>query len=151
MSSAETAPTRDESMTPTSIATEHLTQLRANIEAWRSGELDYLAFSDLQQATWAQIRSCGPEIEKAVRLALLEVRPIALVKWMRAGAPRTVDAQPRFATLFRGRVFHIALERSLAGALILHVAPTTEATSRQASSRSSISSPSSSSTAAMRP
>jgi len=52
-----------------------LKELRDNMEAWHSAEIDYATFTACHRDTWHAIRQAGPEIESGVMRALCDQLP----------------------------------------------------------------------------
>ena len=60
-------------------ATQFVTDLRDNVDAWYDGRIDYDAFTARQRTTWDAIRDAGPAVEERVHRALRdEMRPANL-------------------------------------------------------------------------
>lgn len=51
-------------------ATQFVANLRANVDAWYDGRIDYDAFTARQRTTWEAIRAAGPVVEERVLRAL---------------------------------------------------------------------------------
>ncbi len=53
-----------------SMKARFLTRLRSNVEAWRTGEIDYATYTECQRDTVQAIQAAGPEVVTAVILTL---------------------------------------------------------------------------------
>lgn len=112
-------------MEPSFFATGFLGQLRSNVEAWRSCEIDYIDFAERQQTIWCQIAECGLGVEAAVFLSLEQVKPHALARQMTIHAPieRAPNAGLFQLPAFLLRRYYLTSEATVCGDQILRATP----------------------------
>ncbi len=53
-----------------STATRFLAQIQRNVESWRTGEIDFVTFTESQRDAWCGIRAAGRHVEAEVLRAL---------------------------------------------------------------------------------
>ena len=56
-------------------AHEHHAAIRANVDAWYAGEIDYPTFSERASALHAEARHDGPEVDDALRDLIVAALP----------------------------------------------------------------------------
>jgi len=87
-----------------------LKELRDNMDAWHSAEIDYATFTACHRGTWQAIREAGPEVESEVMRALCDQLP---------PVPELAGPRPEISR-YRGRIDRARVEcpRTRANVLI---------------------------------
>jgi hypothetical protein len=105
-----------------STATRFLTQIRRNVESWRSGEIDYVTFTESQRETWTGIHAAGRHVEAEVLRALTGAARVADVLLLDDAQQRTVHLRlHRPAGLPPPRLYCGVVARTAAGSPVLRV------------------------------
>jgi hypothetical protein len=105
-----------------SMATQFVTQIRQNLESWRTREIDYPTFTELQRDTWAAIQAAGREVAADVLRMLVGSVGVADVLLLADDHHRTTQVTTRSGKAAASpRRYGGVLARTAAGSPVLRV------------------------------